>query len=111
MPVSRKYALIEQNKIKKISLSLATPEDVLDWSNGEVTKPETINYKSYKPEAGGLFDELIFGPTTDFKCAICAKKYKKSNENTFCENTDLCKELKPEIYLKFHVEIEWVILN
>lgn len=100
MPVSRKYALIEQNKIKKISLSLATPEDVLDWSNGEVTKPETINYKSYKPEAGGLFDELIFGPTTDFKCAICAKKYKKSNENTFCENTDLCKELKPEILPK-----------
>lgn len=100
MPVSRKYALIEQNKIKKISLALATPEDVLEWSNGEVTKPETINYKSYKPEAGGLFDELIFGPTTDFKCAICAKKYKKSNENTFCENTDLCKELKPEILPK-----------
>ncbi len=100
MLISRKYALIEENKIKKISLALATPEDVLEWSHGEVIKPETINYKSYKPEAGGLFDELIFGPTTDFKCAICSKKYKKSNENTLCENTDLCKELKPEILAK-----------
>ncbi|MGL4252341.1 MAG: DNA-directed RNA polymerase subunit beta' [Metamycoplasmataceae bacterium] len=118
MPLSRKYASIEQNKIKNISLSLATPMDVLEWSHGEVTKPETINYKSYKPEAGGLFDELIFGPTTDYKCAICSKKYKKSNENTFCENTDLCKELKPEILPKIsrrsrmgHVKLNSPVLH
>ncbi len=118
MPLTRKYALIEQNKIKNISLSLATPLDVLEWSHGEVVKPETINYKSYKPESGGLFDELIFGPTTDFKCAICAKKYKKSNENTFCENTDLCKELKPEILPKIsrrnrmgHVKLNSPVLH
>ena len=118
MPLTRKYALIEQNKIKNISLSLATPWDVLEWSHGEVVKPETINYKSYKPESGGLFDELIFGPTTDFKCAICAKKYKKSNENTFCENTDLCKELKPEILPKIsrrnrmgHVKLNSPVLH
>ena len=118
MPLTRKYASIEQNKIKNISLSLATPLDVLEWSHGEVIKPETINYKSYKPESGGLFDELIFGPTTDFKCAICAKKYKKSNENTFCENTDLCKEMKPEILPKIsrrnrmgHVKLNSPVLH
>jgi DNA-directed RNA polymerase subunit beta' len=65
-----------------------------------------------------LFDELIFGPTTDFKCAICAKKYKKSNENTFCENTDLCKEMKPEILPKIsrrnrmgHVKLNSPVLH
>lgn len=98
--VSRKYANIEENIIDKVSLSLATPEDVLEWSNGEVTKPETINYKSYKPEQDGLFDELIFGPVTDYKCPICAKKYKKSSEGSFCEATPMCKEKKPEILPK-----------
>lgn len=58
--VSRQYAKIYENSIEKISLALATPQDVLDWSRGEVTRPETINYKTFKPERGGLFDELIF---------------------------------------------------
>lgn len=98
--VSRKYANIEENKIDKVSLSIATPEDVLEWSNGEVTKPETINYKSYKPEQDGLFDELIFGPVTDYKCPICAKKYKRSSEGLICEATPMCKEKKPEILPK-----------
>ena len=98
--LTRHYATIEENKIDKVSLALATPEDVLDWSNGEVTKPETINYKSYKPEPDGLFDELIFGPVTDYKCPICAKKYKRSSEGLLCEATPLCKEKKPEILPK-----------
>ena len=98
--LTRHYATIEENKIDKVSLALATPEDVLEWSNGEVTKPETINYKSYKPEPDGLFDELIFGPVTDYKCPICAKKYKRSSEGLFCEATPLCKDKKPEILPK-----------
>lgn len=98
--ISRKYANIEENKIDKVSLALATPEDILDWSHGEVTKPETINYKSYKPEPDGLFDELIFGPVIDYKCPICAKKYKRSSEGLFCEATPMCKEKKPEILPK-----------
>ncbi|OYD27019.1 DNA-directed RNA polymerase subunit beta' [Mycoplasma testudineum] len=97
---NRDYNKIDENKIKKISLSLVTEEDVLDWSNGEVTKPETINYKSYKPERYGLFDELIFGPTTDFKCPICGKKYKKSNEGQLCKATANCEIEKPEILPK-----------
>ncbi|QSF13434.1 DNA-directed RNA polymerase subunit beta' [Mycoplasma sp. Mirounga ES2805-ORL] len=86
--------------IKMISLSLATKEDVQSWSNGEVTKPETINYKSFKPERDGLFDELIFGPTTDFKCPICGTKYKKSDENTVCAKTPMCEKYEPVILPK-----------
>ncbi|AAT27768.1 DNA-directed RNA polymerase subunit beta' [[Mycoplasma] mobile] len=87
-------------EIDSISLALATDEDVLNWSNGEVTKPETVNYKTYKPEKHGLFDELIFGPTTDYKCPICGKKYKISNEGSTCGNTEECKREKPEILPK-----------
>ncbi|WP_025755592.1 DNA-directed RNA polymerase subunit beta' [Mycoplasmopsis cricetuli] len=90
------------NKIlfNKIALSLATDEDILKWSHGEVTKPETINYKSYKPEKDGLFDELIFGPTTDYKCSICGTKYKKSDENTICTKTPACEKHQPKILPK-----------
>ncbi|WP_051617782.1 DNA-directed RNA polymerase subunit beta' [Mycoplasmopsis iners] len=86
--------------IEKITLSLATQEDVSSWSHGEVTKPETINYKSYKPEREGLFDELIFGPTTDYKCPICGTKYKKSDENTICHRTAMCEKYEPQILPK-----------
>ncbi len=58
-----------------LSLKLASPEIVRDWSYGEVTKPETINYRTQKPEKGGLFAEEIFGPTKDWEC-YCGK-YKK----------------------------------
>ncbi|QGZ97351.1 DNA-directed RNA polymerase subunit beta' [Mycoplasma sp. NEAQ87857] len=88
------------NAINKITLSLATDEDILSWSNGEVTKPETINYKSYKPEKDGLFDELIFGPTTDYKCPVCGTKYKKSDENSICSKTPACEKYKPQILPK-----------
>ncbi|WP_406617995.1 DNA-directed RNA polymerase subunit beta' [Mycoplasmopsis lipophila] len=78
--------------INKITLLLATQKDVLQWSCGEVTKPETINYKSYKPEKDGLFDELIFGPTTDYKCPVCGTKYKRSDENSKCVKTYACAQ-------------------
>ncbi|AKF41035.1 DNA-directed RNA polymerase subunit beta' [Mycoplasmopsis canis] len=89
-----------KEKIKKITLSLATREDVKSWSHGEVTKPETINYKTYKPEKDGLFDELIFGPVIDYKCPICGTKYKKSDVNTICSKTQQCKKYNPEILPK-----------
>ncbi|HRU68106.1 MAG TPA: DNA-directed RNA polymerase subunit beta' [Bacteroidia bacterium] len=59
----------------KMKISLASPETILDWSYGEVTKPETINYRTFKPEMGGLFCERIFGPTKDYECH-CGK-YKR----------------------------------
>lgn len=55
-----------------ISLSMASPDQILNWSNGEVTKPETINYRTQKPEKDGLFCEKIFGPTKDWQC-YCGK--------------------------------------
>src|SRR3989338_1765919 len=58
----------------EISLKLASPETILDWSHGEVTKPETINYRTQRPEKYGLFDERIFGPVEDYECSC--KKYK-----------------------------------
>ena len=64
-----------KNNFTKISISLASPEEILENSYGEVTKPETINYRTYKPERDGLFCERIFGPTRDYECA-CGK-YKR----------------------------------
>ena len=61
--------------INRIKISLSSPEDMLERSSGEVVKPETINYRTYKPESGGLFCERVFGPTKDFECH-CGK-YKR----------------------------------
>ena len=58
-----------------LKLMLASPEIIIDWSYGEVLKPETINYRTFKPEKDGLFDERIFGPTKDYEC-YCGK-YKR----------------------------------
>ena len=72
-------AFKKETKIKsnftKITIGLASPEEILENSFGEVTKPETINYRTYKPERDGLFCERIFGPTKDYECA-CGK-YKR----------------------------------
>ena len=64
-----------KNNFTKITISLASPETIKENSYGEVTKPETINYRTYKPERDGLFCERIFGPTKDYECA-CGK-YKR----------------------------------
>ncbi|HBL52469.1 MAG: DNA-directed RNA polymerase subunit beta' [Candidatus Blackburnbacteria bacterium RIFCSPHIGHO2_02_FULL_39_13] len=59
----------------KLKIKLASPENIREWSHGEITKPETINYRTLKPEKDGLFDERIFGPTKDWEC-YCGK-YKR----------------------------------
>ena len=66
---------MELNDINSVRVSLASPEQILAWSHGEVTKPETINYRRLRPEKDGLFCEAIFGPTKDWQC-YCGK-YKK----------------------------------
>jgi DNA-directed RNA polymerase subunit beta' len=63
------------NDFSGLRIKLASPADILSWSNGEVTKPETINYRSWRPEKDGLFCEKIFGPSHDYEC-YCGK-YKK----------------------------------
>ena len=67
-----------------IRISIASPERVLKWSYGEVTKPETINYRTLKPERDGLFCEVIFGPTKDYQCA-CGKPRRTTEKGNVCE--------------------------
>src|ERR1051326_885218 len=69
---------------KSLKLLLAKSEDILQWSYGEVTKPETINYRTLRPEKDGLFDERIFGPTKDFEC-YCGKYKRIRYRGVICD--------------------------
>jgi DNA-directed RNA polymerase subunit beta' len=80
-PEEKKHRDIEFNAIK---ISIASPELVRDWSMGEVKKPETINYRTFKPEFEGLFCERIFGPTKDYECA-CGKYKKQRYKGVVCD--------------------------
>src|SRR5690349_7570339 len=68
----------------KITISLASPESILESSHGEVTQPETINYRTYKPEMGGLFCERIFGPVKDWECH-CGKYKRIRYKGIICD--------------------------
>ena len=67
-----------------IKIGLASPEKILEWSRGEVKKPETINYRTLKPEKDGLFCERIFGPTKDWECH-CGKYKKIRYKGVICD--------------------------
>ncbi len=67
-----------------IRISLASPETILRWSHGEVTKPETINYRTFKPERDGLFCAKIFGPVTDWEC-LCGKYKRMKHRGVICD--------------------------
>ena len=71
-------------KFDKIQIKLASPENILEWSHGEVTKPETINYRTLKPEKDGLFCERIFGPSKDWECH-CGKYKKIKDKGIVCD--------------------------
>ena len=73
-----------KRKFEAIKVGLASPERILEWSHGEVTKPETINYRSQKPERDGLFCERIFGPTKDWEC-YCGKYKKVRYKGVVCD--------------------------
>ena len=72
------------NRFQKITISLASPNDILEQSHGEVTKPETINYRSFKPEKDGLFCEKIFGPVKDWECH-CGKYKRIRYKGIICD--------------------------
>ena len=76
--------MLEFNSFEAIKIGLASPEKILSWSHGEVTKPETINYRTLKPEKEGLFCEKIFGPTKDWECH-CGKYKKIRYKGKVCE--------------------------
>ena len=67
-----------------IRIMLASPEKIRSWSHGEVTKPETINYRTFKPERDGLFCARIFGPVTDWEC-LCGKYKRMKHRGVICD--------------------------
>ena len=69
---------------KAVRISLASPEDILSWSHGEVKQPETINYRTFKPERDGLFCAKIFGPVKDYEC-LCGKYKRMKHRGIVCE--------------------------
>src|SRR5687767_15526265 len=75
---------MEVNDFNAIRISIASPEQIRSWSYGEVTKPETINYRTLKPEKDGLFCERIFGPTKDWEC-YCGKYKRVRYKGIVCE--------------------------
>jgi len=76
--------MLEVNDFDAVRISLASPEQIRSWSYGEVTKPETINYRTLKPERDGLFCERIFGPTKDYEC-FCGKYKKVRFKGIICD--------------------------
>jgi hypothetical protein len=68
----------------QIRISIASPEKILSWSYGEIKKPETINYRTFKPERDGLFCARIFGPIKDYEC-LCGKYKRMKFKGVICE--------------------------
>ncbi len=73
-----------KDNFSALKISVASPEDILRWSHGEVTKPETINYRTQRPEKDGLFSERIFGPTKDYEC-YCGKYRRIRYKGVVCD--------------------------
>jgi len=76
--------LTEFERFDSVQITLASPETIRSWSRGEVKNPETINYRTYKPERGGLFCERIFGPTRDWECS-CGKYKRIKHKGVICD--------------------------
>ena len=112
MQTADKLPALDFNAVK---LAVASPESVLSWSFGEVLKPETINYRTQKPERDGLFCERIFGPTKDFECS-CGKYRKVRYKGVICDKCGVevtkaavRRELIGHIYLAAPVAHVWFI--
>src|SRR5215212_4758026 len=72
------------NQVEHVAISVASPESIRSWSKGEVKNPETINYRTFKPEKGGLFCERIFGPVKDWECS-CGKYKRIKHRGVVCD--------------------------
>lgn len=82
--LEKKEEAKDSHFFNSIKITLASPDNILSWSHGEVTKPETINYRTFKPEKDGLFDERIFGPTKDYEC-YCGKYKRMRYKGIICD--------------------------
>ncbi|EHJ51966.1 DNA-directed RNA polymerase subunit beta' [Streptococcus macacae] len=105
--------MVDVNRFKSMQITLASPSKVRSWSYGEVKKPETINYRTLKPEREGLFDEVIFGPTKDWECA-CGKYKRIRYKGIICDRcgvevtrTKVRRERMGHIELKAPVSHIW----
>ena len=76
--------MFELTNFDALQIGLASPEKILEWSHGEVKKPETINYRTFRPERDGLFCSAIFGPTKDYEC-LCGKYKRMKHRGVVCE--------------------------
>jgi len=85
----------QKSNFSKITISLASPETILRRSHGEILKPETINYRTYKPERDGLFCERIFGPVKDYECH-CGKYKRIRYKGIVCDRCGV--EVKKKKY-------------
>src|SRR5258707_13588120 len=72
------------NQVDYVAISVASPDAIRSWSKGEVKNPETINYRTFKPEKGGLFCERIFGPVKDWECS-CGKYKRIKHRGVVCD--------------------------
>ena len=75
---------VQQQNFDQIRIGIASPEKILSWSFGEIKKPETINYRTFKPERDGLFCARIFGPVKDYEC-LCGKYKRMKYKGVICE--------------------------
>ena len=82
---------MENNVFDSIKIGLASPEQIRNWSYGEVKKPETINYRTLKPERDGLYCERIFGPTKDWECH-CGKYKRIRYKGKICDRCGVQRE-------------------
>src|SRR3984885_15133039 len=92
----------------QIRISIASPEKILSWSYGEIKKPETINYRTFKPERDGLFCARIFGPIKDYEC-LCGKYKRMKYKGIICEKCSLdmtLKDLERILYFEYYVVLE-----
>jgi len=88
----------------KIRISIASPERIRSWSFGEIKKPETINYRTFKPEKDGLFCARIFGPVRDYEC-LCGKYKRMKYRGIICEKCGV------EVTFPKYDASAWVILS
>ena len=84
MAIKKENINTKKTGFTKITIGLASPDEIMALSSGEVLKPETINYRTYKPERDGLFCERIFGPTKDYECH-CGKYKRIRYKGIVCE--------------------------
>ena len=94
MTETKKEPTYQPISFDAIKIGLASPEKILEWSRGEVTKPETINYRTLKPERDGLFCEKIFGPSKDWECH-CGKYKKIRYKGVVCDRCGVDGPYRP----------------